>query len=195
MTTSPELVAAAASIAAAIVAGLVSFIVTVLTKEQKTSEFRQAWIDALRSDIADFVAKNAVFMAAIRLHGHRANADEEIADFLLEHRLPEMLDVEATRARILLRANPSEHSKLIQLVNNVYGKSGVATPDEHASLEARIEALIQESQTVLKTEWRRVKRGESIYRITKWASLLFTVAAVVFAIGHFSGHVSVRIAP
>lgn len=195
MSTSPEHIAAIATIAAAIVAGLVSFIVTVLSKEQKTSEFRQAWIDALRSDIADFVAKNAVFMAAIRMQGQRINADEDLSEYLLQNRLPEMLDVETTRTRILLRINPIEHAKLMQLVNNVYGKSGVAKPDEHSSLEARIEALIQESQKALKTEWRRVKRGEPIYVITKWVSLLATLAAVAVAIANLAGRISPQIAP
>lgn len=182
MSSSPELVAAIATIAAAIVAGLVSFIVTVLSKEQKTSEFRQAWIDALRSDIADFVAKNAVFMAAIRIQGQRPNADENLAEYLLQNHLQEILDIETTRTRILLRINPIEHAKLMHLVNNVYGKFGVAKPGEHASLEAQIEALIQESQKTLKTEWRRVKRREPIYVITKWVSLLAAVVAVTVAV-------------
>ena len=90
MNPSSELVAAVATIAAALVAGLVSFIVTVLSKEQKTSEFRQAWIDALRSDIADFVAKNALFMAAIRIQGQRANADEDSNRLAVE--LPKRLN-------------------------------------------------------------------------------------------------------
>ncbi len=45
------------AIAAAFIAGAVSFIVTVLSKEQKTSEFRQAWIDALREDLAIFASQ------------------------------------------------------------------------------------------------------------------------------------------
>ena len=44
---------AVGTICAALIAGLISFVVTVLAKDQKISEFRQAWIDALRSDAAE----------------------------------------------------------------------------------------------------------------------------------------------
>ena len=134
-------------------------------------------------------------MAAIRIQGQRPGGDEDLGEYLLQNRLQEMLDVETARTRILLRINPIEHAKLMQLVNNIYGKSGVAQPDEHASLEARIEALIQESQKALKTEWRRVKRGEPIYVTTKWVSLLATVAAVAVAVAQYGGYFSLRIAP
>lgn len=37
---------------AAIVAALVALLGLIISKEQKVSEFRQQWIDALRADIA-----------------------------------------------------------------------------------------------------------------------------------------------
>lgn len=83
----------------------------------------------------------------------------------------------------------------MQIVNNVYGKSGVAKPDEHGSLEARIEALISESHTMLKYEWRRVKRGEPIFFATKWLSLVAALAAVAVGIAYLSGHLVISLAP
>jgi len=47
---------AIATVVAAVIAGLISVVALTLTKEQKTSEFRQAWIDGLRSDLADYLA-------------------------------------------------------------------------------------------------------------------------------------------
>ena len=44
------------SIIVAIIAGFVSFIGLVITKEQKVSEFRQVWIDALRNDVAELMS-------------------------------------------------------------------------------------------------------------------------------------------
>jgi hypothetical protein len=42
------------------------------------------------------------------------------------------------------------------------------------------EALIEESQLLLKKEWVRVKRGETLYQITKWVALgLFVGAAII----------------
>jgi len=160
----------------------------VLSKDQKTSEFRQAWIDALRVDIADFVSKNLAFVDAIKIEGTRPNAGEGLGKYIHSECFKEMLDVEATRARILLRLNPMEHVKLIQLVNNVYGKSDVTKQDEHQSLSKRVEALIHESQEVLKYEWGRVKTGEPIFRITKWVALATALAAIVAAVWYFTDH-------
>jgi hypothetical protein len=50
---------AVGAIVAAIIAGIVALLGLIISKEQKVSEFRQQWIDALRQDIA----------AVIR-HGH-----------------------------------------------------------------------------------------------------------------------------
>ena len=38
-----------------------------LTKEQKTSEFRQAWIDALREDLARFLGAARAFARAVEV--------------------------------------------------------------------------------------------------------------------------------
>jgi len=51
-----EIANLAGPIAAAMIAGAVTFIATLLSKDQKTSEFRQTWIDAIRADIAEFLS-------------------------------------------------------------------------------------------------------------------------------------------
>lgn len=57
-----ELTIATIGAAAIILAALISFIVAVssavIAKEQKVSEFRQAWINDFRNDIAKFYAIN-----------------------------------------------------------------------------------------------------------------------------------------
>jgi hypothetical protein len=61
------------AVVAAFIAALVSFLSLIISKEQKTSEFRQAWIDALRSDIAAVVAHaNAIHGAAAAQFGTAA---------------------------------------------------------------------------------------------------------------------------
>jgi hypothetical protein len=195
MNTPPEMLATLGVIGAAIFGGLVSFIVSVLSKDQKTSEFRQAWIDALRTDISEYVSRNLAFVDAVKIQGARPNADAELGEYILSERFQDMLDIEATRARILLRLNPTEHSKLVTLVNNVYGRTGVAAVDEFASLAERIEALVGETQKVLKREWRRVKTGEPVFFMTKWVSLALAVTALSIGTAFFTGHWHVSYAP
>jgi hypothetical protein len=61
VSSTVALYGAIATTVAAIIAGTIAFLSTILAKEQKTSEFRQNWIDALREDIADFVGESDVF--------------------------------------------------------------------------------------------------------------------------------------
>lgn len=160
MNVSAEVLAAATAIAVSLIAGIASFIVAVLGKEQKTSEFRQAWIDTLRNDIADYVSQNLAFVAALKIQGNRQGADKDLGEYILTDKFQEIICIEALRARILLHLNPKEHTKLIELVNNIYGKSGIAKPDTYETLPERVEALIRESRIVFKAEWKRVKIGE-----------------------------------
>jgi hypothetical protein len=51
-----ELIPLLATISAALIAGYFSFVTLINSKEQKTSEFRQNWIDSLRNDIAEFTS-------------------------------------------------------------------------------------------------------------------------------------------
>jgi hypothetical protein len=53
--------AAIGAVVAALIAGTVSLLGLIISKEQKTSEFRQAWIDALRCDLSAFLTQiNAI---------------------------------------------------------------------------------------------------------------------------------------
>ena len=62
-------------IIAAIIAGVVSFLSLIISKEQSISDFRQQWIDALRKDIAIIVGR------VVAIHGesiveHKENQEE-----------------------------------------------------------------------------------------------------------------------
>lgn len=194
MTISPELIAAGSGIVTAIVGGVIAFIVSVLSKEQKTSEFRQAWIDALRNEMANYFAKNIAFTEAVTIYRSRENAGKELSDFILD-RFAEVHGIETARAKILLRLNPDEHQKLINLVNNVYGRSGVATQDFYTSGLERTEALLSESQQLLKSEWKRVKTGEPIFYWTKWLSLGLAIISLIVVLSFFYGRIHIGYAP
>lgn len=48
------------AVLAAFLTGTVSFISLINSKEQKTSEFRQSWVDNLRNDIADLFRESLI---------------------------------------------------------------------------------------------------------------------------------------
>lgn len=99
MTTIPDI--AIGTIAAALIAGLVSLLGLIISKEQKTSEFRQAWIDALRTELS------AVIAHANAIHGAKA-ADFKTPAELWKDVRDDYVGINEATARIRLRLNPNE---------------------------------------------------------------------------------------
>jgi hypothetical protein len=52
----PSISPAVGAITAAIIGGKISIISMMLSKDQKTTEYRRKWIDMFRNDVSDFVA-------------------------------------------------------------------------------------------------------------------------------------------
>jgi hypothetical protein len=52
-----QIFVAMSAVIAALIAGAFAFFSLVVTKETKVSEFRQAWIDALRAEISTYISR------------------------------------------------------------------------------------------------------------------------------------------
>lgn len=182
------------AITVAMIAGLVSFIVTILTKEQKTSEFRQSWIDALRQELSDFAAILLSISDTIHLKSERGDTEEEISEQVHTERLADIKQLEGVRVRILLRLNPDEHTELIGLIDMAYlNNDSIRSQKEDG--DSLITSFISESQRVLKKEWRRVKQGELAFRLTKWISFGIFLVALIIIVAYATGHLQVAYVP
>lgn len=172
-----------AAISAAFIAGTVSFVVTVLSKEQKTSEFRQAWIDSLREDLSTFASLIVVLHDFIK---NRLRAGDKrdgvIEGALAQGGLADFKAIEVARLRILFRLNPDEHSELIQKLDRLYLHSIDDELKEPGVVDKLISDFSEEAQRVLKSEWKRVKAGEPIFRVTKWGALMMVIAIALAAL-------------
>jgi hypothetical protein len=155
---------------AALIAGVISFSVTVLSKDQKTSEFRQAWIDGLRNDVAE-LAGMASATSDIFEELQRANKDA--SEFILG-RPDDLSKMDGLVFRIRLRLNPAEHQKIIGLLD-FFHDGQAADPKKINSV---IMQLVSETQVVLKAEWSRVKAGELSFRVLKLVSLGVVIISV-----------------
>lgn len=156
------------AVVAAMITGFVSFLITLLSKEQKTSEFRQAWIDALRKDLAKFASLNLMTAKYIALNNKE--------DFFNED-----LEIESLRFRIMLRLNHDEHKPLICEIRKLMELNDVKyktlSPNDKKTLVSSFE---QEASKVLKAEWKRVKRGERMFYIIKWSSFWSFIVLLVY---------------
>lgn len=169
------------AVAAALVGGAVTFIATVLSKEQKTSEFRQAWIDALREDLANFASTILVVNDVIQIR-FKSGEDLKSIERALAKDVTDIKSIEITKLRVLFRLNPVEHACLISRMNAVYERNAIEESKNPETSNRLLQEFTEEAQRVLKTEWKQVKRGEPIFRATKWISLSVLVVAVVVGI-------------
>ena len=170
---------AVGAVIAAAIAGFVAFLSLIISKEQTVSDFRQQWIDELRKDIATVAA------CVFGIHGTsiaKRKADQELWDMVKADftRLKEVI------VRIRLRLNPHEKRKKEEhATNDVLGALkelesifSSATPDFH-KVDTVIAKLVTNASVILKENWGRVRSGEPIYRVTRWLTLVLTVALVI----------------
>jgi hypothetical protein len=186
MPQSSSLVPVLGPVLAAIIAGAVAFLASVLSKELKTSEFRQAWIDGLRDDLSDLISIHFLLQDVLATEIRGRRSVERLQEVLREKQ-KEFERMEAAAARIRLRLNPQEHQVLLAAVQRLAEPSPALREGDVSESDSRGETVIRESQKVLKAEWKRVKRGEPIFVATKWASLLLVICSAALGVGLFFG--------
>lgn len=162
----------------ALIAGFVSLVVSILTKDQKTSEFRQAWIDSLRNDVAELAGH---LQAIIDIALDKIEGGVEDANDVYHGKHSEFIRMEVCIVRIKLRLNPDEHQIILHLLDQLHSDDGGVKETIN-----QLKSLIEEVQPVLKSEWVRVKKGELSYRLLKWLSLTAIVFGGSMAVFYFA---------
>lgn len=161
-------VPAVATVLAALVAGGIARANLIASKESKISEFRQAWIDAVREDLAILFASTRVMLRAAHEAASAIGAQqgqfpkEKVAD--ARHNAAETYH----RVRLRLNAGQTDHKNLRDFLHKMMNdlqsfasnRDGISAADVTMSVE--VAAMYAES--VLKNEWEAVKKGEAAYR-------------------------------
>ena len=180
---------AAATVVAAVIAGLVSFVALTLTKEQKTSEFRQAWIDGLRNDLSEFLSAARAMARATEERFAFGDAYSAHPFTIQPEQIGEIRQRVATVFyRIKLRLNPdeSEHNELLRLLSRIAEEQAeqIKSPTSGSeNVMKAIEAAAEYARPVLKTEWKRVKAGEPQFRkVRDWLIPAVLCLCVLFAL-------------
>lgn len=143
----------------AILAGIVSIFGFVTTRGSKVSEFRQAWINAQREDLATVAAQ------ARRLaRGDAAERDDALAAFDLAYE------------RIRLRENPIKREWHGVITSLAVCRARLTASPPASDMDADIDKFMLAAQGLLKTEWNKVRRGELGYRVLIVAAPIFAMA-------------------
>tara|TARA_R110000796_G_scaffold12887_20_gene42151 strand:+ start:428 stop:1063 length:636 start_codon:yes stop_codon:yes gene_type:complete len=191
----PAVVGAIAAITAAFIGLIVAVTSAVIAKEQKVSEFRQAWIDALRNDIAEFTAlilfaisekyrfklPNETRMSQI-VFPNSTKESKQYEKFKVQQR--RSID-ELTKASIIIKMklNKEEHKKLLESIDNVMKftrEDGFFDGNEYKLVDTMLDNFHQ----ALKKEWEVVKKGEKHFvRFRDFGELcLFTFITAFFVL-------------
>jgi hypothetical protein len=168
----------------AVIAGIVSLLGLIISKEQKTSEFRQAWIQELRSDLTVFLTNINAIYDSVQIK-YSTHADKVGA------LRPLFIQLNTSTFNILLKINPMElKSKRLLTALEAFN---ALTADEQRLTTMNIRTVEKEfltaSQLLLKSEWRRVKSGEWSFRIAKLLALIVILISIVAGgIAEYSAH-------
>lgn len=153
------------AIIAAVITGVIAFTSMIIAKENKISEFRQIWINELRSNLAELISifnvlsSDSGFNREDKDHA-RKNVNRVIAEInlRLNHNNP-------TKSEIELREAITD----INVENVTNGR-----------ISSDYSKLTKASHEVLKEEWERVKRGENNYlKLKEWFGAISCVVIVI----------------
>lgn len=201
MSIPPTVYIALGVITAALFTGFFSIMNMVSAKENKVSEFRLAWIDGMRNEIAEYTAAAQEISKAQKpekFKGQKFHTDAEKHELEIEF-FKETRDVYAKAVenltKIQLRLNP-EHikqnpdgpeSKLMEAVLKARKLKSL----EFKEVILCCEEIRAAASPILKTTWDSVKRGEPGYqRIRK--SAILTVAVGFYSIIGFAMYIGVN---
>jgi len=162
------------AIGAAIIGALISLVGLIVSKESKVSEFRQAWIDALRSELSSYLSNVSAVVDARTVTFKDARER-------FEKLQPYYSKLNEAYYLIAFRLNPSEQgSKKIKSCMVAISKLIAGRDDIDAAEMERLKVeFIGCSNTLLKDEWKIVKKGEPVFNATKWALTIVASILVV----------------
>lgn len=167
------------AVIAATIAGVVSLLGLIVSKEQKISDFRQAWIDALRLELA------TVITHAISLHGLSTTEPKDASDIWDKAR-GDFIEINKAITAIRLRLNPdeSECGAILSQLSKLE-EALVVFPISQEEINKIEATIIQHSRTLLKSEWGRVKKGERVYKIARLlAAFIVLIGSALVFVGY-----------
>ena len=174
--------------AAALVAGGIARSNLIATKETKVSEFRQAWINSLREELATLFSSTRTFARAVEEDRGSQPENPSKFHFSQEKITAVRYGAAETYYRIKLRLNreQDDHKELLRLLSEMMAAQQRYMEDLSADVQlplSHVEKASEQAENVLKNEWRTVKGGEEAYRnsitTTSW---VLAISGAIWAI-------------
>ena len=155
----------AAVIAASIAAGaayIAARTAATISYSNKIAEFRQAWIIALRSDIADYVAAAELWFWKWDELNSILNSEEK-GRRILDEATPLSVAARTILNRIRLRLNPRENAdkpeddRLLKSLDDLLSPAIQDPLNAESSWRKTSDAVVEQAIEILKREWQKTK--------------------------------------
>lgn len=171
------------AIVAALIAGFLSLLSLVTSKDQKLSELRHEWISEFRKELSELVAEVRYskfwverFLEDSRNHGKNPYVQDTYKSSFLA--------ISKSVSSLGLRVNPDVSDKKLRTLNTVFLeklKNLKIGYSEATATDAEIlsDELRDAARPILQSEWQYIEKGEVGHRILK------IVAALVLVLGLF----------
>lgn len=161
------------AICAALIAAIVSMVGLILSKEQKTSEFRQEWINKLREEIATYVSHVSAIADQVQIKFKDSNEKlKYLAPFYTA------INQSSNTIRLRLNAEEPESHCIIEIMDQLEAEFISDSNLFSSKIQELEKRLIKESQKLLKKEWVRVRDGEKTFVYAKKAALWISILLV-----------------
>ena len=179
----PTIFIALGTLIAAFITGAVSLVNLVISKEQKISELRQVWINDLRNEISEFIGlANSLYVSWVIIIEDAVHEEDNAIQYLKENK-ESIRKIDALAHRIKLRLNPNEYQELIKTIDDIESHySSQEGLSSSGDIHSKFKCLHDQTQVVLKTEWERVKSGESGYILLKRTALSVVTATILIGV-------------
>lgn len=163
------------AVVASVIAGVVSLLGLIISKEQKTSEFRQAWINDLRKEVSILVSHT------ITIQGYLATSPKNDGDLWQKTR-EDMLWLNRANSMIRLLLNKREEPSeaILCTITDLENHFSSESKYDQDELHRVQDMLVEQVCVVLKEEWNRVRKGELTYRIAKFLTICFVATMLVW---------------
>ena len=181
-----QAIVAIATITAALITGVIAIVNLTLSKEQKVSEMRQAWIDGLRDDLAKFFAGARFVVVAVQ-DKHTAEQSGRAMTHApsSDHVADQIAVIHETLYRIKLRLNREEENhieleRLLDAIVKTYNEASETYTISNPVIKS-ISIATDQARIVLKFEWERVKRGEEAFnKLRNWLLPCILIITAIF---------------
>lgn len=173
-----------ATIVAALITSAVAIINLTLNKQQKTADFRQAWVDELRIDLATFFSTARALGRAFE-ERRNPNVSTNVLEFFA-FRPEKVGDMRLLAAeslyKIKLRLNPAEqdHVELGRLLDQIINKQNRINTENGADYSEAFDAIelaVAHSQSILKVERNLAKKEEA--RLLVVRNVVFPIIIII----------------